>query len=206
MKAKYKIGLIVVIVGLVVAAMLTPAGAQYSTKVYKNGPDTLTAGSGGTIEVLSGGTLDVKSGSTATLAGANTLSGATAISGAVSVTGAFTHTSNVIDYTTTATARTVTAAESGTIFTVSESSDDPVTFTLPPAAKGLTYTFSDMDVTAAADLTLQAGAGDTINGGTAAKQYWCTGDAVKQTVTIVAVDSTNWIVVSEVGTWANNNS
>jgi len=57
-------------------------------------------------------------------------------------------------------------------------------------------------------LKIQAAAGDTINGGTAQKIYESDGaDAVPCAVTIVAVDATQWVVVSEVGasTWNNNN-
>jgi hypothetical protein len=68
--------------------------------------------------------------------------------------------------------------------------------TLPSAAAGLTFTFVDAN----------AAAGDKINGGTAGKSYKCTGDAVKQSITIVARDGTDWDIVSEIGTWANDNN
>lgn len=78
--------------------------------------------------------------------------------------------------------------------------------TLPSAVAGLTFTFYDANIVAADDLWITAAAGDTINGGTAAKSYKCTGDAVKQHVTIVAADATRWLIVAEDGTWANDNN
>ena len=134
------------------------------------------------------------------------VSGLATVGETLAVTGAITGKMAIVDYVTTSAARTLTAAESGTVFMVTESGDDPVTFNLPTAAAGLTYTFIDLDATAAADLKIKAATGDTINGGTAAKIYECTGDAVKQSVTLVAVNATKWEVIAEIGTWANNNS
>lgn len=111
------------------------------------------------------------------------------------------NTVRVVDYTTTATARPVLAYESGTVFTMSSTSDDPTTFTLPAAEAGLTYTFVDLDATAAADLVIDPATGDKINNGTAGVSYNATGDAFGETVTLIAVDATNWVVVESVGTW-----
>lgn len=108
---------------------------------------------------------------------------------------------SVVDYTTTGTAKTLTAANSGGAWFVSSSSDDPVTFNLPAAEKGLMFTFIDNDATAAADLTIDPATGDKINNQTAGVSYNATGDAFGETVTLLAIDDTNWIVVSKVGTW-----
>jgi hypothetical protein len=108
----------------------------------------------------------------------------------------------IVDYTTTSTARTIKVKESGTAFTVSSSSDDPVTFNLPAAAAGLIYTFVDLDATAAADLTVDPATGDKINGGTAGVSYNCTGDAIGETMTLLCIDDTNWVIVGYRGTWA----
>ena len=116
------------------------------------------------------------------------------------------NTLNVVDYTSTTTARTITAAESGTVFVVSDNDADETSFTLPSAAAGLTYTFIDGDAAAGSDLWIKAASGDTINGGTAAKSYKCTGDAVKQSVTIVAINAVRWEIVAEEGTWSNDNN
>jgi hypothetical protein len=112
------------------------------------------------------------------------------------------------DARTSATARAVTAAESGKVFvlrTMTGTVGNAV-FTLPTCSAGLTYTFIDANVTAAADLWITAAAGDKINGGTAAKSYISATDAVKQSVTIVGTDAEYWEIVSEVGTWANDNN
>lgn len=112
------------------------------------------------------------------------------------------NTVRVVDYITTTAARSVLAYESGTVFTMSSTADDPTTFSLPAAEAGLTFTFVDLDATAAADLVIDPATGDKINGGTAGVSYNCTGDAVGQTTTITAVDDTNWVVVGYLGTWA----
>jgi hypothetical protein len=80
------------------------------------------------------------------------------------------------------------------------------TLTLPSCAAGLMFTIVDANATGDADVWITASAGDTINGGTAAKSYKCTTDAVKQSVTLVGQDDTAWLVISEVGTWANDDS
>lgn len=103
---------------------------------------------------------------------------------------------------------TLTAAESGKVciaIGLAGVAASNQVLTLPTAAAGLEFYFYDANATAADDLWITAGAGDTINGGTAAKSYICTGDAVKQGLHIVAQDATAWIILSEVGTWANNN-
>lgn len=209
MKAKYKITITIGVFVAVLAYLLAPADAQYSAKVYKDGPDKIVAGSGGEIEVLSGGTLDVQSGASVTLAGTNTLSGTNALTGATAITGAFTYKVGIIDNGSTTTARTLLASESGSVCTLTDIVGETaaeVEFVLPSAAAGLTFTFVDFVATANADLVIQAATGDKINGGTAGKEYLCTGDAAKQNVTIVAIDDENWAIVAENGTWAADNS
>lgn len=107
----------------------------------------------------------------------------------------------IVDYNTTTTARTITARETGTVFIMTSTSDDPVTFNLPDAAAGLNYTFIDLDATAAADLTINPKDGDSINLGTAGVSFNATGDAVGETVTLMAEDSVKWISTSKGGTW-----
>jgi len=101
---------------------------------------------------------------------------------------------------------TLTAAETGKVCVSDGKGSGDLVLTLPAAAAGLTYTFYDANATAGDDLWITAGTGDTINGGTAAKSYKCTGDAVKQHVTLVAADATRWVIVAENGTWANDNN
>jgi hypothetical protein len=79
-----------------------------------------------------------------------------------------------------------------------------VTFTLPLPKAGRFLTFLKV---AAQNIVLQATAGAKINGGTANKAYQnVTGaDAGIGQCTLVA-DGTDWFVLSEKGTWANNNT
>ncbi|MHC4739779.1 MAG: hypothetical protein ACYS9Y_12815, partial [Planctomycetota bacterium] len=101
---------------------------------------------------------------------------------------------------------TVLAADSGKIFvSTGSSTGGTVTYTLPTAAAGLTFTFIDASAVAADDVRITASSGDSINGGTVAKSYICKTDAAKQSVTLVAVNAGSWIITSEVGTWANDN-
>ncbi len=103
------------------------------------------------------------------------------------------------------TAETLTAADSGKVF-ANTATNGVTTYTLPAAAAGLTFTFVDVSAQAADDVRIQAVGDDKINGGTAAKIYESVTDAIPATVTITAIDATNWHVTSEAGTWANNNA
>jgi len=94
----------------------------------------------------------------------------------------------------------LTSAQSGGVFTNNGDTNNQI-YTLPTAATGLFYTFADVEVAAGADLYIKASAADTIAGGAAAAYYACKTDAVSQSVTIVAVNDTEWVVVAEVGTW-----
>jgi hypothetical protein len=100
---------------------------------------------------------------------------------------------------------TLAATQSGGIFTNQGDSDNQV-YTLPTAAAGLVFTFLDVESGAGADLYIRANSGDTINGGTANQYYGCKTDAVGQSVTVIAVNATEWIVSAEVGTWVNDDT
>jgi len=116
---------------------------------------------------------------------------------------------HIVDYGDTVTARTIVAGETGTAFvlkTLSGNGASSVTFSLPTAAAGLQYSFVDDATTAAIDLAIKANTGDTINRGTAAKYYKCTTDTRPQSVTLLAVDAVDWIILNQVGTWANDNN
>lgn len=103
---------------------------------------------------------------------------------------------------------TLTAAETGKVcVTEGHGTAANIIFTLPPAAAGLTYTFVDGNATAADDLWITAGTGDTINGGTAAKSFKNTGDVVNASVVFVAQSAVDWVAMpSSIGTWANDNN
>lgn len=112
---------------------------------------------------------------------------------------------NVVEYNTTTTARSVLAYETGTVFVMYETSNDPTTFTLPTAEAGLTFTFIDNDATAAADLCIEPASGDQINKAAAGVSLTDTGDATGESVTLIAKDATHWVVMDKSGTWAAGN-
>lgn len=115
----------------------------------------------------------------------------------------FRYVAKVTVYDTTTTTHQIPANFSGSVYaTSSASSNDPVTFVLPPAETGARFTFVDNNATAAADLTITAEAEDTINGGDAGGSFVCTGDAAEQNLTLLALDSTKWVTVAKSGTWA----
>ena len=111
----------------------------------------------------------------------------------------------VIAYDTTSTARTIYWSETGTSFlTSTAANNDTVTFNLPTAKQGLTYTFYDTDATASGDLKIQAASGDVIDGSPAAGYLLSGGDNTSDTVTLEATDATYWRVKSIRGTWTHN--
>ena len=96
--------------------------------------------------------------------------------------------------------RVMTAAESGHVFTNGADANTSV-FTLPTAAAGLIFTFVDVEAGAGADLCILANTGDKIQNGDAAAYYNCYDDTYGSTVTLVAVDATEWVVIATNGTW-----
>ena len=96
--------------------------------------------------------------------------------------------------------RAIAVTESGHAFTNGADTDTSV-FTLPSAAAGLIFTFCDVEAEAAADLCIKANTDDKINNGTAAQYYNCYDDAYGSSVTLLAVDDVEWVVISTVGTW-----
>jgi hypothetical protein len=78
-----------------------------------------------------------------------------------------------------------------------------VIVTLPAAAAGLSVLVIDANETAAADVTITAGTGDTIDTGSAAGSYIHDTDADNYAyVELLAIDATNWAVVRKSGTWS----
>jgi hypothetical protein len=100
------------------------------------------------------------------------------------------------------TAYTVKAAETGTMFT-NLGAIASVTFTLPVPKPGMWFTF--VKATAAQSIVLQMPAGVVINGGTVGKAYQNV-TAENGVCTIVGASPTLYAVMSEKGTWANNNT
>lgn len=94
---------------------------------------------------------------------------------------------------------TLTVGESGSVHT-NAGAGGTVVLTLPSAAAGLTFT---VKVMAAQALRITPGAGDAIYIGAsagAAAEYWYA-DAAGETVTLTAVDATNWVADAYIGTW-----
>jgi len=107
-----------------------------------------------------------------------------------------------------ATSEAVLATDSGKVFATT-AGKGAVTYTLPAAAVGLTYTFVDVSAAAGDDLIIQAVGDDTINGGTAAKKYSSDqADAVPCSVTLTAISDTQWVITAQTGDscWKNDNS
>lgn len=98
---------------------------------------------------------------------------------------------------------------SGQIFYVSKPiagapTASDIIITLPAASAGLTFTIIDANETAAADVTITAASGDKIDDGAATGSYVHDTDADDYAcVTLVAIDDTDWVVISEKGTWSN---
>lgn len=95
----------------------------------------------------------------------------------------------------------VLATDSGKVFS-NKGDGDAINYTLPTAAAGLMFSFHK---TADYDLLITAASGDVINGGTAGKVYKNVTSEIA-TCTILAIDNTDWVVIAEKGTWANDNS
>ena len=99
-------------------------------------------------------------------------------------------------------AYTVKAGETGTIFT-NLGATASVTFTLPVPKPGMWFTFAK--AVPAQSIVLQMPAGVIINGGTAGKAYQNV-TAESGVCTIVAATPGMYMIASEKGTWANNNT
>lgn len=176
-------------------------GSMVVTKDITAGEDVVSTG-----DVTSGD--DVIVGDDCTIAGLATVGETLVVTGAfdadttasLAVLGE--HKARILSFTGS---KTLTAAMSGAIISNKDAATSSV-LTLPTAVAGLTYTFLDVEAAAGSDLWITASSADTINGGTAGKSYKCTGDAVKQHVTIVAIDATAWEITAESGTFSNDNS
>jgi hypothetical protein len=101
------------------------------------------------------------------------------------------------------TAVTTTATPDGTnsnIVYTNEGDADGATVTLPTAVKGLTFTFY---VQTAQTLTVTANTGDTIrvSSNVTAAAGSITSNVVGSSLTLVAINSVEWVAVSALGTW-----
>lgn len=93
----------------------------------------------------------------------------------------------------------LSALESGTIFT-NEGATAKVYHSLPTAAAGLVYTFVVQDTDG---IRVVAATGDTIriNTSVSATAGYCEATAAGATVTLYAINATEWIATSSLGTW-----
>jgi hypothetical protein len=149
--------------------------------------DTVTIGSGAEAIVLATTNLDVAANGDVTATGSITGDGGDEVVGFLKLVTADTDDQEL------------TAANSGSVWTNS-GAIAAQTFTLPAAAAGLEFTFIVM---AAQELRVDPAAGDVvyINAvGASAAEYWVA-DAVGESLHLVAVDGTNWIATSHIGTW-----
>ncbi|MDT8389431.1 MAG: hypothetical protein RRC34_02870 [Lentisphaeria bacterium] len=106
---------------------------------------------------------------------------------------------------------TVTAAEAfagNRIFSASK--DGGMALTLPSAVPGMRLGIFRLTATAAYDVSIQAGAGDTVLGSTAAKKVTNAVDAQSQVLWLVAGDAGNWIadnpMPSDIASWVIDNT
>ena len=91
---------------------------------------------------------------------------------------------------------TITAAESGKVFVVTNDTDG-ITLTLPGAAAGLCYWVIDANCVAGSDVVIDPATGDSIDGSTAGDYITCTRDVNGCSVFLIATDATNWYSVME---------
>jgi len=97
-----------------------------------------------------------------------------------------------------ATPLALSADDSGTVYTNSGAAGI-VTFNLPSAAAGITYTFAASE---ALRIDVAASSGDQIvHSGQAADDSIRSGSAAGDSITLVALDATSWVVTAAMGSW-----
>lgn len=197
------------------AATIIGAATFHGATVLNGGASTTGTLTAGTVAVTGNGVVN----GTFKVHGATTLNGAvtttgTATAATVIATGELTGMRKVITITTST---LLTDAQcKGTIVYLAAAQDDTtITVTMPTLVAGYDVTFVDNDLTSGADLIIQMGSADTINGGTAAKKYiHGSGSTAKGVAHFVAADVVDFTLVSpplEAGAvdtvqWRNDNS
>ena len=99
----------------------------------------------------------------------------------------------------TAQTNVLTAIECGTTYQITYNGTH--TTTLPDAAKCLFYTFIDASATAGYDVVVDCQSGDNIDGATNGNYINSVTDALPATVTLIGINSTDWHIFHESGTW-----
>ena len=179
---KYKgrlLGLaLILIAGLIIAAK--PAGITHLTSLWIGDATDTADVTPGANDVFISGTLEVD--------GAVRFDGGTYLP---------------VTLNTTATAITLTAADSGQLFYENTSGltagGVPIVYTLPADPTGLTFTFALG--TSSNQVAVNPAAGDTISGGT--MDYYLWADAASEAVTLKGVNSSLWVIVNSVGSWTS---
>ena len=141
--------------------------------------------------VVSGGTIDNA-----------TIGATTPETGVFTTLQATTHILYLSEIVNCDTDTTVLAANSGALYT-NKGATAATIWTLPTASAGQVFLFSSVASDTTLDITITAASGDKINGGNAAGSYAAASTEEKRACTIIAVDDTDWRVISEVGTWSN---
>src|SRR5690606_14024549 len=94
---------------------------------------------------------------------------------------------------------TLTDSDSGATYS-NEGASAEANFALPAAAKGLTFTFACQD---SSGIKATAAAGDTIRigGSVSAAAGTAASTAIGSTLTLTAINATEWIATASTGTW-----
>lgn len=152
-----------------------------------------TTSGANTLVLTTTGSTNVTLPSSGTLAilGANTFTGVQTINAALLA--------EVSIAAKTSSPYTVLSTESGRVFT-NEGTTVSITFNLPTAVAGLTYTFIVQD---ADGIVVDANTGDTIRLATqvSASSGNATSTAIGSVLTLAAINATEWIATSINGTW-----
>ena len=206
---QFKIDAVTTTAGYAILLKTTNGGIQLNADGAANGDISIDAADDLTLTAADDLTLTAADDLTLTAAGNLDLAVTGNVTGNITGDG----TDTLTGYLTAievedATSEAVLATDSGKVFATT-AGKGAVTYTLPAAAVGLTYTFVDVSAAAGDDLIIQAVGDDTINGGTAAKKYSSDqADAVPCSVTLTAISDTQWVITAQTGDscWKNDNS
>jgi len=167
--------------------------ATVNRAFYTSGEDVALQADNGYVRIGTGSTPDVTPGDDDLF-----VEGTAEVDGALRADGGVTGPMIVYD---DADGYTVVAADSGKVIT-NAAAGGATAATLPGAAAGLRYTFVVM---AAQEFRITPASGDTMTSEGGASAEYVYNATVGGSLTIVAVDATNWITLSKVGTWAQQN-
>lgn len=98
------------------------------------------------------------------------------------------------------TSEDVLVTDSGKVF-VNTAANGATTYSLPDAAAGLIYTFVDNSATGGDDVIIVPKAGDNIDHDTNGDGVQNVSDEASASITLIAINGTDWITMCKVGTW-----